>query len=54
MSEIWAQIGGAWSTSMLIIMVLFKPIFIPEALLQPAKDSKMVRWRKELRETEGP
>ena len=47
-AEIFAQIGGAWSTSMLLVMLLFKPIIIPLALDQPTMQSKMARWRKEL------
>ena len=53
-AEIFAQIGGAWSTSMLILLLLFKAINVPEALGQPTVNSKMVRWRKKLPEKEGP
>ena len=35
---------------MLILLLLFKAINVPEALDQPTVNSKMVRWRKKLPE----
>ena len=52
-AETFAQIGGAWSSSMLIIMIFFKSTVIPVVLGQPVKIAKMVRWHKKLPETDN-
>lgn len=39
-SEIFAEIGGAWATSALILTVFFKPIILHVAEGQPSKDKQ--------------
>ena len=47
-SEIFAEIGGAWATSALILTVFFKPIILHVAEGQPSKDKQSAHSKREL------
>ena len=53
-SEFFAQIGGAWGTSSLVLLIFFKAIVLPVKLGEPAENTKMARWRKTLTDDGQP